>query len=86
MGYGQYDYNGKLCGYMVADVCNEDGCDTSIDRGLAYACGGYPGEHDDFCDGYFCAEHLFFPDPDLTDSSQLCRRCLADLGVGVRDV
>ena len=62
MGYGYYVIGDKECGYMVDAVCEEPGCDTQINRGLAYACGGEPGEVDWSCDGYFCYEHLIFPD------------------------
>jgi hypothetical protein len=81
MGYANYLYDGKLCGYAVPDECNQDGCETPIDRGLAYSCGNGPGEADDYCDGYFCGEHLYFVDPEVSDSRQLCGACLADAEV-----
>lgn len=58
MGYAYYLIDGEPCGYSVLDVCHEDGCSTEIDRGLAYACGGEPGEGVEYCGGYFCGEHL----------------------------
>lgn len=76
MGYGSYVIDGKVCGYTVADVCNEDGCDTEIDRGLAYACGGSPGDYDGHCGGYFCADHLFFAVVE-GQSGFYCQRCAA---------
>lgn len=77
MGYAYYEIDGKPCGYSVLDVCNVEGCEKEIDRGLAYACGGYPGEGEGFCDGYFCAEHLTLGlgDPEIR---QLCPNCLKE--------
>lgn len=70
MGYGYYVIDGKECGYNVEAVCEEEGCEEEIDRGLAFACGGEPGEGDTYCDGYFCLSHLV-----ITPEGQRCRRC-----------
>ena len=60
-------------GYGVPAACDHPGCETSIDRGLGYVCGGEPfgGEHG--CGLFFCAEHLWFrmSAPML----QRCERC-----------
>lgn len=79
MGYAYYIIQGKECGYSVEDVCNEEGCQEPINRGLAYACGGSPGEMDDHCGGYFCYEHLFFVAGEYRPTGEpgsLCLRCL----------
>lgn len=57
-------------GYGVPAVCDYPGCETVIDRGLDYVCGGAPygGKHG--CGLYFCARHLH-----LTDDGTLCERC-----------
>lgn len=76
MGYAYYEIDGKPCGYSVLDVCNFETCQEEIDRGLAYACGGYPGESEHYCDGYFCPKHLFLGiDPEI---KQLCPNCLKE--------
>jgi hypothetical protein len=65
-------------GYGVPAVCDKPRCDTSIDRGLSYVCGGEPfgGEHG--CGLYFCAEHLFHRKPKGAENVvQLCPRCYA---------
>ncbi len=82
MGYARYLLaDGREAGYGVLDVCNLDGCDESIDRGVAQLCGdlGDGGEHG--CGRYFCDGHLFyavargglFVDP----PDQLCTECVA---------
>lgn len=72
MGYAYYIIGGKECGYAVPDVCNQDGCEVAIHRGVAYACGGNPGDGEDYCDRYFCDSHLLF-----TDSGVRCSECAA---------
>ena len=59
--------NGVEIGYGVAAVCDEPGCTTLIDRGLAHLCGEM---HDDerTCAKYFCGEHLYIYPP-------RCARC-----------
>lgn len=52
------DGQGRPIGYAHVAVCDEPGCDTRIDRGLAYACGGMHGDDVYHCEKYFCAEHL----------------------------
>lgn len=60
MGYGSYVLaDGREAGYLVEDICNEDGCDTKIDRGLSYLCGKHPGGDEYGCGGYFCENHLY---------------------------
>lgn len=67
MGWGSgTNLAGREVGYLVDAVCDLPECDTKIDRGLAYCCGGM---HDGMehggaqyaCGGYFCSEHLYLP-------------------------
>jgi hypothetical protein len=74
MGYGSYVLpDGREAGYMVEDICNEDGCTTEIDRGLGYLCGQTPGGDEYGCGGYYCGAHLFYG----VGLCQLCTRCIA---------
>lgn len=54
-------------GYGVPAQCDHPTCKASIDRGLAYVCGGEPYGGDS-CGLYFCAAHL-------AGSPQQCSRC-----------
>lgn len=62
MGYAAYEVyrNGEKieAGYAVEAVCDKDGCNEKIDRGLAYLCGQTPGGDEFGCGGYFCGQHL----------------------------
>ena len=63
MGYAYYEIirNGEKieAGYGVEAVCERDGCDAKIDRGLAYLCGKTPGGDEHGCGGYFCENDLY---------------------------
>lgn len=52
------DSRGRLIGYAHDAVCDHPGCETSIHRGLAHACGGMHGDTEHSCEGYFCSQHL----------------------------
>lgn len=71
--------DGREVGYGVEAVCEQDGCDAQIDRGLAYACGGWHDPTEYGCGHHFCAMHLFIVDLDgeldLQDTGTLCRSC-----------
>jgi hypothetical protein len=58
-------------GYGVPATCDHPDCNTVIDRGLGYVCGGQPygGEHG--CGLYFCESHLWHG----FDGVQRCDRC-----------
>ena len=78
MGWAVGDHDGRDIGYGVPAKCDHPDCDTGIDRGLGYVCGGdvYGGEHG--CGLFFCDSHLGFL---TTDDGQLigpqrCDRCL----------
>ena len=55
------DSKGRPIGYAFRAPCDFEGCETEIDRGLAYACGGMHGDDDPHgsCEGYFCGGHLY---------------------------
>ena len=71
------DSNGRPIGYAFDATCDlPAGCDTKIDRGLAYACGdmhgeGSDGKGDGYCEKYFCSGHLIF-----TDFGWRCQECV----------
>lgn len=46
--------------YLFEAICDHPGCNTPVDRGLAYACGGMHGEDEYSCEGYFCDDHLYY--------------------------
>ncbi len=71
-----YDRNWRRdIGYGVPAKCDHPDCDTDIDRGLAYVCGGEPygGEHG--CGLYFCADHKTFVEPSDDVLCEVCERC-----------
>jgi hypothetical protein len=57
-------------GYGVPAICDDPECAESIDRGLAYVCGGEPYGGDIGCGLYFCEPHH-----NGGTSGRLCRRC-----------
>lgn len=61
-------------GYGVPAYCDHPGCNTTIDRGLSFVCGGQPygGEHG--CGLYFCTRHQHTAGA-ARDHAQLCTRC-----------
>jgi hypothetical protein len=72
VGYQHYVLpDGREAGYGVAAVCDREGCEAKIDRGLGYLCGNDPdGWRDDSdfgCGKYFCGVHTYdhsCPNPD----------------------
>jgi hypothetical protein len=76
MGHYEIYRNGEKieAGYDVEAVCEEDGCEEQIDRGLAYLCGNMPGGDEHGCGGYYCGQHLYMS---LTEGvGDLCVRCI----------
>lgn len=75
MGWG-YGVNneGREVGYSVEAVCDQEGCEEEIDRGLYYVCGSMHdgGEHG--CGQYFCGAHLYI-DMSGKTNEQLCPAC-----------
>lgn len=77
MGWGSgTNKDGREVGYMIEAVCDKDGCETKIDRGLAYVCGDMHDGGDYGCGKYFCLEHLvhFSPGAGVHPHS-LCEEC-----------
>lgn len=76
MGYALYEItrNGEKieAGYAVETVCEEDGCEEQIDRGLAHLCGATPGGDEYGCGGYYCGQHLY---GGIGPAEGLCGRC-----------
>lgn len=52
------DSKGRSIGYAHSATCDHPGCNAMIDRGLSYACGGWHGDTEFSCEGYFCPSHL----------------------------
>jgi hypothetical protein len=76
--YGK-SWDDREIGYSVEAVCDEEGCETEIDRGLAYLCGDLDqvlSNNGYGCGKYFCGSHLFFwsPGHDIKGVS-LCDDC-----------
>lgn len=53
-------------GYGVPCECDHPDCNTKIDRGLSYVCGGEPYGGEKGCGLYFCEKH---------GGGFLCERC-----------
>ncbi len=51
-------YNGREIGYAIQAECDQPKCHEKIDKGMAYACGGTHLGGADYCDRYFCYDHL----------------------------
>lgn len=70
------DSHGRPIGYAHAATCDAPGCTESIDRGLAYACGGMHGDNDPegSCEGYFCEAHRLFDLPGDANAF-VCQSC-----------
>ncbi len=58
-------------GYGVEAECDEPGCTTMIDRGLAYRCGGQDMSNPYGCGDFYCSDHLFVTER----RPERCRRC-----------
>jgi hypothetical protein len=69
-----YDFNwDRDIGYGVPAICDYPGCNTRIDRGLSYVCGGQPYGGETGCGLYFCGKHLYFW---RRAKGQHCIRCI----------
>ena len=73
MGWSHGVHEGRDIGYGVPAICDHPACDTRIDRGLAYVCGGEPYGGERGCGLFFCYEHLHYAN---RLPMQLCRACL----------
>lgn len=89
MGYAYYEIirNGEKieAGYSVEAVCEKDGCDEKIDRGLAHLCGETPGGDEHGCGGYYCGQHLYMA-LDLPATEGLCKPCMGRYEVEQKQV
>lgn len=63
---------GRMVGYAVVASCDQYGCNTTIDRGLAYCCGGMHDGGDHGCGRYFCGQHIFMG---IGLPEQMCESC-----------
>lgn len=101
MGWGSGEnYRGEIVGYAHRGFCDEPGCDTVIDRGLGYTCGGLEGvEGERGCGRHFCERHLSYlllEDEDerietyTRENGPLCPHCLdrveKGLPTGMEDI
>lgn len=59
MGWGNCgtDSKGRHIGYVFEAVCDYEGCNEEIHRGLSYVCGDMHGEDEISCEKYFCEKH-----------------------------
>jgi hypothetical protein len=77
---------GRAVGYSVQALCDQEGCDVKIDRGLYYVCGGMHDGDEHGCGGYFCGNHLaYYCDDDEADDPetvQLCDKCGIEYELG----
>lgn len=89
MGWGYGIVQDKEVGYTVEAVCEHEGCDCKIDRGLSYACGGMGGEDEYSCNGFFCEKHKAnWVLTDYNETLSVCDSCkdiLLDSGDYVYD-
>jgi hypothetical protein len=80
MGWAYGEVNGREVGYSVEAVCDQEGCEVKIDRGLAYCCGVMHGGGEHGCGDYFCDDHLLFGGHirpgGLSPGSCLCQQCM----------
>lgn len=64
------DEEGREIGYGIEAICDEEGYEEEIDRGLYFVCGDMHGRGEWGCGRCFCAKHLFIGPPE-----QLCGAC-----------
>jgi hypothetical protein len=70
------DSKGRPIGYAHEDTCDHPECNKKIHRGLSYACGGMHGDDVDYCEGYFCEEHLVYNScANDCEGALLCQAC-----------
>ncbi len=75
MGWSIGYVGGRDVGYGVPATCEYPTCKAIIDRGLSYACGGFP-DSEYGCGLFFCGKHMTFANlPDSDETVQCCDRC-----------
>lgn len=80
MGWSHgYNKDGREVGYSVEATCDHPDCDTVIDRGISYLCGGVKQLHNEEygCGKFFCDKHtsirgLCFP---CMEKHPICINC-----------
>lgn len=71
------DSQGRPIGYAHSATCDHADCETVIDRGLSYACGGMHGQDEVSCEKYFCGEHLTYAVDSDDHLYNVCAECAA---------
>lgn len=81
MGWGNCgtDSTGRLIGYAHEAICDHEGCDEKIDRGLSYVCGSMHGSDEVSCEKYFCEKHKANYILDPVHETTVCDACAAAL-------
>ncbi|MFA0012068.1 hypothetical protein AB4391_01780 [Vibrio lentus] len=74
-----FDSAGRPVGYVHAAVCDHEGCEKKIDRGLSYACGGMHGADEHGCEKYFCQDHLSETLSEYGRFYNVCDSCAKEL-------
>jgi hypothetical protein len=76
MGWQIGFVGGRDVGYGVPCQCEYPTCKKKIDRGLSYACGGFPGDTEFGCNGFFCEKHMFGYEDEYGEWHQACDVCV----------
>lgn len=69
------DSEGRPIGYAHGATCDQEGCNTKIDRGLAFACGSMHGSDEVSCEKYFCEAHKTNYVMDSAHGTTVCNSC-----------
>jgi hypothetical protein len=74
MGWAIGYVDGRDVGYGVPATCEQPSCKKKIDRGLSYACGGFPS-NEYGCGLFFCEKHMFGYEDEYGEWHQACDVC-----------
>lgn len=74
MGWAIGYIGGRDVGYGVPAVCEHPDCNVEIDRGLAYACGGFP-DSEYGCGLFFCDKHMQYAELSEEDGGEVVQCC-----------
>jgi len=75
MGWAIGFIGGRDIGYGVPSTCDYPTCKKKIDRGLSFACGGWPGGNEYGCGQFFCGKHMFGYEDEYGEYHQACDIC-----------
>lgn len=75
MGWAIGFVGGRDVGYGVPCTCEYPTCKAIIDRGLSFACGGFPGQDEFGCGGFFCGKHMFGYEDEYGEYHEACDVC-----------